>query len=113
MNNPEELAHANFNEFQKMMLEEFVRPGITILSDVIVSDDSSRIMKIIIDYDITDAKPARRGKKDITWSYFYNYPGKPIILTAAYPLESDKLVGEKILISIKPFSVRPESCPKK
>jgi hypothetical protein len=113
MNQEADLSNLKYNEFLKMMLRDILRPGITVLSDKIVSADSSRIIKVIVNYDSTDEKPATKGAKDITWFYFYNYNQKPILLTAFYPIESDKLLGENILRSLKTFKNIDNSNSKK
>jgi hypothetical protein len=103
MNQEADMGNYKYNEFVKIMLLDILRPGVTVLSDQVVSVDSSRIMKVIVNYDSTDAKPATKGRKDVRWFYFYNYHQKPILLMASYPLESDKLLSENILKSLKTF----------
>ena len=101
INQEADFSNIKFGEFMNMMLQEIITKGVTVLSDQVISPDSSRIIKLVIDYDITNEAPANKGRKDVTWFYFYNYDQKPILLMAAYPLESDIQIGESILKSIK------------
>ena len=101
INQEADMSNIKFGEFNNMMLQEIMTKGVTVLSDEVISPDSNRIIKVVVDFDITDERPASKGRKDVTWFYFYNYHQKPILLMAAYPLEADAQIGESILKSIK------------
>lgn len=100
-------THSTYENLIKLLLKELSRPGNTILLDKII-DVNHRLLKIRIDFDITDMSPAEKGVSNILWMYVVNENSSPQILNAEYRVKYDETLNDLFLKSLTTFSKKPE-----
>jgi hypothetical protein len=91
----------------KLLLLEMSRPGNTILMDKKI-DSNHQILKVKIDFDLTDLAPAEKGVSNILWVYLINENGEPLVLNGEYRLKYDTVLGDLFLTSFQTFSPKKE-----
>lgn len=95
---------ADYTLFTKVLLLELSRPGHTILLDKEISGKNIRLLKVKIDFDITDLSPIKTGASNILWHLLFNDNGKAVVLMADYRLQYDKELNDVFLHSLSSFS---------
>jgi len=98
-----DLSNFSFEKMVEMMRKDLLVPGCTLLSEQTIVPDSGKLMKVSINYDSTDAKPATKGKRGIAWIYFYKQKGSPLMIMGQYDAEYDPVLSDLYYSSLTSF----------
>ena len=93
----------DYHSLVKLLMLEISRQGTTILLDKEL-DSNHRVLKIKVDFEITDSRPYEKGVSNILWIYITNDNGMPQMLNVEYGLKHDLILSDLMLASVQTFS---------